>query len=44
MVTGPRLCLLPNVGNPRRTINARPTVCQPHRIICVLSVHLLISE
>jgi len=40
MATGPRLCLLPNVGNPRRTTNAWPTVCQPHRTICVLCVHL----
>ena len=43
MVTGLRLCLLPNVGNPRRTIKRVATVCQPHRTICVLCVHLLTS-
>ena len=43
MATGPRLCLLPNVGYPRRTIELWPTVRQPHRTICVLCVHLLTS-
>ena len=36
--TGPRLCLLPNVGNPRRTINLWPAVCQPHRTICIANL------
>jgi hypothetical protein len=38
----PRLGLWLHVGNARRS-NARPTVCEPHRNIRVLGVHLLAS-
>ena len=38
ITTGPRLCLLLNVGKPRRTIKPVATVCQPHRTICIANL------
>ena len=36
IATGPRLCLLPNVGNPRRTIKpvAHGVSAAPHHLHC----------
>jgi hypothetical protein len=38
MVTDPLLCRLPKIGNARRTIKHVPTVCQPHRTICIANL------